>query len=233
MSSWTGFKHSRRVALIGLGLVALVSSPVDAAPAADVAPADVAPVEATAPAPSLSVVLERLAAMRGLSASFREEKHMSLLAVPIVNEGVIYFAPPDKLVRRVDKPMPSTVLITSGRLEVADGSGRQTIDLTASPAVRLFVDSFVKIYAGDQAAPERMYTLALAGAGERWTLTLRPKVAPMRDVIDRIVLDGEGLVVSSMRIEEKNGDVTVTTFRDVRPDRVFTEAEQAALFRVP
>lgn len=197
-----------------------------------------APV-ATAAAPSLETILARFAAMTGLSAKFREEKRIALLAAPLVNEGVLYFAPKARLARHITAPAPATVLIDEGSLRYADAGGSESLQLDANPVLRLFVDSFIKIFAGDRVALERMYTMDLASlpAGPdglpRWSLKLRPRVAPMTKVIDRVEIVGRDVVLETMTVVEVGGDETVTTFTEVDANRRFTPAELTALFSLP
>jgi hypothetical protein len=196
------------------------------------------PAPVTAPAATSALTLETLlakfAAMSGLSAKFREEKRMALLAAPLVNEGVLYFAPKGRLARHITAPAPATVLIDEGTLRYADAGGSETLSLDSNPVLRLFIDSFVKIFAGDREALARMYTLELtASAGDRWVLRLRPRIAPITQIIERIEITGHDVTLETMRVIEIGGDETVTTFTEVDPRRRFTAAEMSSLFRLP
>jgi hypothetical protein len=187
----------------------------------------------------LQELLARFAAMSGLSAKFREEKRMALLAAPLVNEGVLYFAPKGRLARHITAPAPATVLIDEGSLRYADAGGSETMSLDQNPVLRLFVESFVKIFAGDRAALERMYTLSLtelparADGVARWSLTLKPRVAPMTQIIVRIEITGHDVTLETMRVIEIGGDETATTFTEVDTKRRFTPQELTTLFTLP
>lgn len=217
------------------GWLVLACSVLVAGPVAAQAPAVVPAVSA----PALEQLLARFAAMSGLSARFREEKRMALLAAPLVNEGMLYFAPKGKLARHITAPAPATVLIDEGSLRFADAGGTETMSLAQNPVLRLFVDSFVKIFAGDRVALERMYTMELqalpAGADgvARWSLGLRPRVAPMTQIIERLEIVGHDVALESMRVVEIGGDETITTFSEVDTQRRFTPEELVALFRLP
>ncbi len=232
----TCFAALRRKSFVGLLLALGATSAGIAGPAAAQAPGGAAPVTVT---PALEQLLARFAAMSGLSAKFREEKHMALLAVPLVNEGTLYFAPKGKLVRHITAPAPATVLIDEGSLRFADAGGSETMSLSQNPVLRLFVDSFVKIFAGDRVALERMYTMELVGLPTgadgvaRWSLRLKPRVAPMTQIIDRLEIVGHDVALESMRVVEIGGDETITTFSEVDTQRRFTAEELAALFRLP
>lgn len=180
-------------------------------------------------------LLAALAAMPGLYAEFREEKHMALLAAPLVNEGTLHYHG-GMLARHTTTPMRSSLVVRDGRLEFGDATGREQLDLRANPVVRLFVDSFVRILAGDRVALERMYEMRFApvdAAAGTWSLVLRPKVAPMSGVIDRLELQGQGIEVRSMLVVETGGDRTATTFSHVDVRRHYGAAESRRIFAIP
>ena len=222
-------------------LVALVGAPASAqdpapvpAPAAESAPAPViTESSATLSSAQLDMFLGRFAAMSGLSAKFREEKQMALLAAPLINEGVIYFAPPGRLARHTTSPLASSVIIDGSRLTFGDARGVEAIGFDQNPVLGLFVSSFVKIFAGDRDALAQMYSMELRGSPEgAWSLKLRPRLSPMDKVIEGIELRGEGLVVATMVVHEIGGDTTTTTFTEVDTGRSFSEAERTKLFRI-
>lgn len=230
MPCFNAFSPERRVWIFCAALVVMLPG---------LAQAQAPVAAATTTSPALLQLLERFAAMPGLSAKFREEKRMALLAVPLVNEGTLYFAPKGRLARHITAPAPATVLIDGGSLRYADAGGSETMSLDQNPVLRLFVESFVKIFAGDRVALERMYTLEL-GAGPvgadgvaRWSLQLRPRIAPMTQVIERIEITGRDVTLETMRVVEVGGDETLTTFTEVDPQRRFTAQEMASLFRLP
>jgi hypothetical protein len=181
---------------------------------------------------TIETLLAGFAAMPGLQADFREEKHMTLLAEPLVNEGTLHFSG-GKLARHVTKPVTSSVLIADGVLEFGDGSGRETIDLGANPVVRLFVDSFVHIFAGDRAALEQLYAMQFTPSeGGTWTLVLRPRMSPIDKVIDRVIVEGKDLAIAKMRIIEIGGDETLTVFTNVDTAKKYSKRELAEVFAI-
>ncbi|HJL05841.1 MAG TPA: outer membrane lipoprotein carrier protein LolA [Polyangiaceae bacterium LLY-WYZ-15_(1-7)] len=184
-------------------------------------------------APSLDELLTAFRGMSGLSARFREEKRVALLAVPLRSEGEIHFAPPGRLLRRVTSPTPSAALIEDGRLTMTANGERQEIDLSSNPVVAGFVSSFRHVLAGDRAALEETYRIGYAREDDGgWELTLRPKGAPLDQFLERMVMRGRGTNVVEMRMVEVSGDTTVTTFHDVNVGRRWSEAELRRVFRL-
>jgi len=179
-------------------------------------------------------LLAAFARAPGLFARFREEKHLAMLETPLVNEGTIHFAPPGRLARHVEKPVESTLLIDGNQLRFGDAEGHQSLDLGTNPVAKLFVDSFVKLLAGDRAGLEKIFRMKFApGPAGAWRLTLTPRVSPMDKVIKELAVRGEGLVVREVDIRETNGDWTHTTFTDVDVNHHYDAAELARVFRLP
>ncbi|HVR62829.1 MAG TPA: outer membrane lipoprotein carrier protein LolA [Polyangia bacterium] len=199
------------------------------------APAVAAPAKKAAV--DIDALMAQFARAPGLSARFREEKHIALLDAPVVNEGTIHFMPPGRFVRHTEKPLASTLLIDGGRLQFGDADGdKQSLDLGTNPVAKLFVDSFVMIISGDRKGLERVFTLSLspaAGAGGAWRLVLTPRVSPMDKVLKSITLSGAGLALRDLEVRESSGDWSRTTFADVDVNHRYDAAEAARVFKVP
>ena len=193
------------------------------------------PAAPSAPAPeALDRLIADLAAIPGLAAHFREEKHLALLEEPLVSEGSLYYARPDRLRRSVEQPIPSTLVLRGSELSMAAGGSARVIDLESQPTVRAFVDSFRLILAGDLTRLRELYDLELrAATSDGWDLALKPRSPPLSDAIAAVEVRGRGRVLRELRVRESGGDETVTQFRDVDPARSFSERERDELFRIP
>src|ERR1700748_2832563 len=53
-----------------------------------------------------------------LQANFREERHMAILKDPVVNQGKIWFTPPDKIRREITGNSPSTTVIDGKKMTI-------------------------------------------------------------------------------------------------------------------
>ncbi len=198
--------------------------------------ADKAPPVKPPSAWDLNQLLQAFARSPGLSARFIESKHMALLAAPLESAGMIYYAAPGVLARHVERPEKSLLVVDKDQVRIWDGARWEIVDLAGKPVVRMFVDSFVRILQGDLAALQKMYGVTFASDAatpNRWTLTLRPRVAPMNQLIERLELRGDRLVVSELKIVENGGDETRTLFFDVQPARTFSQGDKARFFPAP
>ena len=186
-----------------------------------------------APAITLDEVLRRFRTVPGISARFRESRQMALLAAPLVSEGTLHYAPPGRLVRRTESPELAVALLEGNRLRFRDASGEQSLDLDALPAARQFLESFTALVAGDRAALARSYDLEFAPQGAAaWRLTMRPRVPALSRVFRAVEVAGEGVALRTLVVREVSGDVSETTFTEVRTDRRFTAEEAARVFRL-
>ena len=183
---------------------------------------------------SLEALIDSFAAMPGLTARFREERQLSLLQVPLVSEGSLAFAPPDRLVRHVEKPAPSTLLLRGGELVMGTAADQHAIDLAAQPAVRSFVDAFRLVLAGDLPRLRALYeiTFRQTNALGGWQIQLAPRDERVAGVIRAIEVAGADLALREVRVVEVDGDTTTTRFTDVDRNRRFSAAELDALFRI-
>lgn len=205
------------VLVLGLGVTVSVLAP---------------PVASAGQAVTVDELLTGFAQMPGLYAEFRQESHFGLLAEPLVDTGTIHFAD-GRLARRTLAPTPSVVVMDGKGIEFGDGSKSERIDLDGKPAVRQFVDAFTKIFAGDRPGLEALYRIEfVAGEGRSWTLTLVPKVSPMNEIIAKVIVSGTELSIATMRVVERNGDETITSFTNVDTKRKYSKAEMAKLFSV-
>jgi outer membrane lipoprotein-sorting protein len=204
------------------------------------APASAAPHDAPKPAApaqpaSFEVLLDAFSRMPGLEAGFVEEKHLALLAEPLESRGRLFFARPGLLVRRVEAPRRSEVVITQTELRMSDADGEQSIDLRSRPDVRPFVESLTWLLAGNRKALAEVYAAAFEPAREAkpWRITLTPKAGPIARLIQYIRIVGSGLAVSQIEVRETSGDETVTRIVDANPARHFSADELKQLFGSP
>ncbi len=209
-----------RIASVAIALVLLAWT------ASSIAQSTKAPVE-------LQTLLSAFAKMEGLEAKFVEEKRMQLLKAPLVSEGRMYFAPPGYLLRLIDVPQPSKVLITPTTLTIDDGSVQQVIDLNARRDVRSFVGSFVSLLAGDEEALTAAYRIRISNLeNRRWRLELAPKASPLSDIIRKVWVTGTGLSVAEVHVFDTNGDEAITRLFAVDPNRRFDASERKTLFGI-
>jgi outer membrane lipoprotein-sorting protein len=172
---------------------------------------------ASADAAPLDQLLAKLAKVEGLSAQFQEEKRMSLVAVPLKSEGTLYYQKPRALARHTLKPSRSSVLLSGDVVQFGDGKHSQSIALESQPAVRLLVDTFVSVLAGDKAALLRLASVSYEQPSkDSWLIRVVPKDPKLLRIVKAMTFAGKAAELSSMELVDGHGDVTRTTFTQIR-----------------
>lgn len=202
-----------------------------AAAAAAVALACAAP--ASAERLELETVLRGMAGTAGVSAHYREVKHIALLREPLETRGELVFVPPDRLARITQYPGRSWLLVDGDRVRLFDEASGEAVDLAGDPAARIFVESFIVLFQGDPDALRERYRVRFDADGDAWSIRLEPRRAPVDRFVESITLRGAARALRSMELVERDGDRAVTTFDHVEVDRRFSEEELARLFDPP
>jgi hypothetical protein len=186
------------------------------------------------PPADLEALMRGMAGSPGVVARFVETKHLALLEAPLESRGVLYFVPPDRLVRHVLAPGTSRMRMDRGRLEIRDEAGRQQIDLAGHPIAREIVESFVVLFAGDLAALERRYQVEFEAepgeAASGWRLRLVPRAGAVRRLIERVEIRGDAAGMRELTLFEEDGDRSVTRLVEVDASHRFTADEVRMLF---
>ena len=200
-------------------------------------PATTAPARAKKQArpADAAALFKLLTTMTGLEARFEEEKHLALLVLPLQSKGRLYFMRPGYLSRIVEQPEPATLTISPSELRMASKTGVEIVDLRRSDKVRLFITSLVLVFAGDEEALARSYTIVFSpdpDSDSAWKLSLTPREPPLTQMIKQLCLRGEGEAVVEIEVQEPNGDRTITRIVAADPERRFTAAEQKQLFGI-
>jgi outer membrane lipoprotein-sorting protein len=190
-------------------------------------------VPARAEEPTLEGLLAEFAKVTALSAHFREEKTMALLAVPLVSEGDIYYERPRRLARHTKTPGASSVVLDGAQLSFGDAQHKESMGVDAHPALRVLVDTFVSVLSGDQERLLAMADVKLEKVGARgFKIHVTPKEPNVLKLVRSMSFEGEGPLLTKMELLDANGDRSVTTFSSVKPQATFSPDQAKRLFRV-
>ncbi len=192
-----------------------------------------------------SELLQLLAASPGVSAQFSEQKQIALLRAPLRSSGQLFYDPELGLVRKTEKPRPSTMYLNRQQLVIVDAKGRRDVDLKNHPSALALVHSFLNVLRGDEQILQRDFDIRFdqnessdaSAKGERprhdWSLTLEPKAAQLKRLVRQVVFFGLGEQLTEMRVAETNGDRTTMQLSHLNAKRRFSAAEKKQLFLPP
>jgi hypothetical protein len=161
---------------------------------------------------TLPQVMEALAAVTEVEATFFERKEMTVLETPLESSGTLRYRAPDDMEKEVLYPEPTRYVISRDRIIIDQPSGeRKTFPLDQYPVLRVLSESMRATLAGDQATLERFYRLAFSAEPGGWTLRLEPIDPEIERRVIAIIIGGSGSQVHRVETLESGGDRTVMT----------------------
>ncbi len=161
----------------------------------------------------------------GFAADFDEEKQIALLRQPLRASGSLIFIPQQGLYRQLKKPFAQELLITPTALYQRNASGTtDSLPLAKVPVAQSFVDAFLAVFSGSWDTLQTHFQVFFAPAAQSadpsqpslWRLGLKPLDTTMAQVIACLVLSGEHQHLTTLQIQETNGDITSDHFRATR-----------------
>ena len=187
--------------------------------------------DANEPAPDgLVALMEFFARSGNVRARFQESRHISILTDPIETDGVLYFAPPDRLARHTTRPGRSSIVVIAGRVSFGDETGHRSFDISTSEVAQTLVSNLMVVLRGDLKSLRARYSIEFMTEPEGWILDLEPRSRALRDIIERIRFTGRGRNLGTMETRESNSDTTITTFSDVETELTWETSESERIF---
>lgn len=160
-----------------------------------------------APATNVDSLLAQLVRAPPQTIAFSEVHTSPLLDGELTVSGTLEYTGPGKLSRVVTTPYAERTDIDGDlvRISRADGSERR-FSLKRVPELGGLLTGFTALLAGDRAALERAFEIAVIGDPAAWQVTLTPRSKRVRARIERVSVRGHGDAPACI----------VTTSRDAR-----------------
>jgi hypothetical protein len=162
-------------------------------------------------------LMELLRAHRPGKATFHETKNIAILDRPVESSGELVFTPPDRLEKRTTGLNAERMVVDRDTLTLERGGRKQSLALRDHPHIAVLVESIRGTLAGDRAALEKVYTLAVDGDAQRWRLVLKPRDRALGQVVARIEIGGSQAQVRRVEIEQADGDSSRMVITPVAP----------------
>src|SRR4030088_1588362 len=123
-----------------------------------------------------------------LQANFREERHMSILKEALINQGKLWFTPPDKFRREIEGNQPSTTVIDGKQMTIYYPKLKtpESHNLDQRPALK---NSLQAVEAGlNLQRLADYYNVEGAKEGKHYRVTLTPKTASIRNMLKTVTV---------------------------------------------
>ncbi|MEZ8803110.1 outer membrane lipoprotein carrier protein LolA [Vibrio splendidus] len=209
------FKRSRKhISIALLGLASMMASSF------------VIANESTATVGSISDLQTVLSANNIVRGEFTQTRNMEMFAQPLTSQGTFLLDKSNGLLWTQTTPFPVSLVLTDNKLSqrFADQPAKIITD-KENPMAFYFSHIFLSVFHGDTQKLQEQFSLDFEPAtttntdesantssrDTRWTLTLKPKSAPMNAVFEAITLQGKN-DIERIELREIRGDSTVIEF---------------------
>lgn len=209
------FKRSRKhISIALLGLASMMASSF------------VIANESTAMVGSITDLQTVLSANNIVRGEFTQTRNMEMFAQPLTSQGAFLLDKSNGLLWTQATPFPVSLVLTDNKLSqrFADQPAKVITD-KENPMAFYFSHIFLSVFHGDTQRLQEQFSLSFEPAIEqssnasansssedtRWTLTLKPKSAPMNTVFEAITLQGQN-DIERIELREIRGDSTVIEF---------------------
>jgi outer membrane lipoprotein-sorting protein len=156
-----------------------------------------------------------------LQANFREERHLTMLKDPVVNEGKVWFTLPDKIRREISGKTPSTTVIDGKKMSIYYPNYQQLeiYDLEKRPIIK---DSLRALTAGlNFREIGSYYNVEGSKEGNGYHITLTPKTASVKKLVRTVDLTiDENLTPAHVVVEDAKGQKFTITYTNVRREPI-------------
>ncbi|MEZ8045326.1 outer membrane lipoprotein carrier protein LolA [Vibrio sp. 10N.237.312.C02] len=182
--------------------------------------------ESTATVGSISDLQTVLSANNIVRGEFTQTRNMEMFAQPLTSQGTFLLDKSNGLLWTQTTPFPVSLVLTDNKLSqrFADQPAKIITD-KENPMAFYFSHIFLSVFHGDTQKLQEQFSLDFEPAtttntdesanassqGTRWTLTLKPKSAPMNAVFEAITLQGKN-DIERIELREIRGDSTVIEF---------------------
>ena len=223
------FKRGRKqISIVLLGLASVMASSF------------VIANENSATVGSISDLQTVLSANNIVRGEFTQTRNMEMFAQPLTSQGTFLLDKSNGLLWTQATPFPVSLVLTDNKLSqrFADQPAKIITD-KENPMAFYFSHIFLSVFHGDTQKLQEQFSLSFEPAtaknsdesvkssseDTRWTLTLKPKSAPMNAVFEAITLQGQN-DIERIELREIRGDSTVIEFSQLSHlSEVLSDAE--------
>jgi len=164
---------------------------------------------------SMNILMQRFARIEILSVQYHEEKHLSLLRMPLVSEGVLEYRRPDYLKKAMLKPEQESFAADKEIITLTkNGKITRQIAMSDYPPLTAFVAAYLALLSGDQKELSRHYAHQLSGKEDHWRLMLKPKDKTIRQYVQEIIITGAKDRIHSINNIDAEGDSSLMILQE-------------------
>ena len=157
-------------------------------------------------------------ATQQMQCDFTQTKSMKLLKKEMQSKGVMYFKKPDKLRWQYTAPYDYTFILNGDKVQIKSTKSTKNIDVQGNKVFRQISDIILNSITGGTLKSSKDFTVEVYKADATYYAKLLPKKKELKQLYQylEIWFNPSLTMVSSVRMVEKTGDVTLVKLSNTK-----------------
>ena len=158
------------------------------------------------------------ASIRTLTCNFTQVKTLSFLNDKMTSLGRMCYDASGKLRWEYTSPYTYTFILNGQQVHIQSAKNRQTIDIRQSRLFQGIAQVMMNSVTGRNLTSNKDFACTFYTQGDVWVADLVPQRKEMKQMfsIIRLRFDSKRRMVSQVEMNEKRGDVTIITLKDIK-----------------
>ena len=158
------------------------------------------------------------ASIRTLTCNFTQVKTLSFLNDKMTSQGRMCYDASGKLRWEYTSPYTYTFILNGQQVHIQSAKNRQTIDIRQSRLFQGIAQVMMNSVTGRNLTSNKGFACTFFTQGDVWVADLVPQRKEMKQMFSTIRLrfDSKRRMVSQVEMNEKRGDVTIITLKDIK-----------------
>lgn len=163
--------------------------------------------------------------MQSLQCNFTQIKTMKMLSKQMKSEGMMYFKRTNKLRWEFRSPYTYSFIMNGDKVKMKSSKSTQNIDIKRNKIFRQITDIIVNCITGEGLKNESYFTLEMYEHNNSYYARLYPKKKELKQMYKAVELyfNPELTMVTSVKMEEKTGDVTLIKMNNTKVNSAIDE----------
>lgn len=170
----------------------------------------------------LAALAEAMSTTTRIEGRFTQTKHLQILAQPLVSQGQFLLDAQGQFNWEIQQPFAQAYHYRDGELIRSVDGEQERIAPADEPSLHGFFQFFSALLQLTEADLDGHFTRYFRTLeADHWELGLRPKDRRMARVLERLIVQGRGERIDTVRLREPGGDSTELSFdyqREAAPD---------------
>ena len=165
------------------------------------------------------------ASIRTLACNFTQVKTLSFLNDKMTSQGRMCYDASGKLRWEYTSPYTYTFILNGQQVHIQSGKNRQTIDIRQSRLFQGIAQVMMNSVMGRNLTSNKDFACTFFTQGDVWVADLVPQRKEMKQMFSTIRLrfDSKRRMVSQVEMNEKRGDVTVITLKNIKTNETINQ----------